>query len=177
MLDRIVHPWASGIILGWDTLRGLLRYVRRNRRDLTPAKRLELRQKWKQPFEEFFRANTHKKLSTEIVIRNIKRLDEYPDVTEKGKKGISPWFRTDLVQTYERGLMVSIMIGELVSIGEDKWRFRDWINREEGETFWLIGFIPYENVGDVNWGKATNITTIRTFSAILISAGNSLTSG
>lgn len=142
----------SGIKLGWDTLRGLWRFSRRNRRDLNPAKRLELRQKWKPKFEDFFLVNTHKELSTEVIIRNINRLDEYPNNTEPHRKnGISPWFKVSVVQTYERGFMVCLGIGELVSIGEDKWRYRDWLKGEKGEKFWCIGFIPYENIFDVDW--------------------------
>lgn len=56
-----------------------------------------------------------------------------------------------MVQTYERGFMVCLSIGELVSIGEDKWRYRDWLKGEDGEKFWCIGFIPYEGIVDVDW--------------------------
>lgn len=142
---------ASWIKLVWDTLRGLFRLARRNRRDLTPTKRLELRQKWKPLFEGFFRVNTQKKLSTEVIIRNIKNLDDYPQVNERKRKGISPWFKVSVVQTYERGFMVCLSIGHLVSVGEDRWRFSDWAKGETGDKFWSIGFIPYENVIDVNW--------------------------
>ncbi|MBM3092229.1 hypothetical protein GFB56_15595 [Ensifer sp. T173] len=142
----------SGIKFGLDTLRGVWRFFRGNRRDLTPAKRLELRQKWKPKFEDFFRVNTHKELSTQVIIRNISRLDDYPDSTKpKKKQGISPWFKVPVVQTYERGFMVCLSIGELVSIGEDKWRYRDWLKGEDGEKFWCIGFIPYEGIVDVDW--------------------------
>jgi hypothetical protein len=42
--------------------------------------------------------------------------------------------------------------GPLVKLeGENKWRYRDWIKGEDGEKFWSVGFIPYENVVDVNW--------------------------
>lgn len=143
----------SGLRLVWDTIRGTWRFSRRNRRNLSPSQRLELRQKWKPKFEEFFRVNIHKELSTEVIVRDISRLDEdYPSTDKpKYKHGISPWFKVPVVQTYERGFMVCLSIGKLVSIGEDKWRYRDWLKDEDGEKFWCIGFIPYESIVDVDW--------------------------
>lgn len=144
------HISVTGIKFWWETLRGFWRFSRRNRRDLSPTKRLELRQKWKQKFEDFFRHSSYEETSTEVIIRNISRIDEYPN-NAPPKKGISPWFKVTMVQTYERGFMVCLSIGELVSIGENKWRFRDWINGEDGEKFWCIGFIRYEDIVDVDW--------------------------
>jgi hypothetical protein len=141
---------VTGIKFWWETLRGLWRFARRSRRDLSPTKRLELRQKWKQKFEDFFRHSSYEETSTEVIIRNISRIDEYPNNVPP-KKGISPWFKVPVVQTYERGFMVCLSIGELVSIGENKWRFRDWIKGEDGEKFWCIGFIRYEDIVDVDW--------------------------
>ncbi len=146
---------VGGVRWAWDALRGLWRFSRRNRRRLTPAQRLELRQKWKPKFEDFFLVNTHKELSTEVIIRDIKRLDDdYPgNGKPKHKHGISPWFKVPVVQTYERGFMVCLSIGELVATGEDKWRYRDWLKGEDGEKFWCIGFIPYEGIVDVDWER------------------------
>ena len=142
---------VSGIKLTWDAFRGLWRFIFRNKRRLTPTARLELRQKWKPHFEEFYSLNRQKRLSTEVIIRNISKIDDYPDANERNKNGISPWFKVSIAQTYERGFMVILSIGELISIGEDLWRFRDWLNGEKGEKFYCIGFVPYENIVDVDW--------------------------
>jgi hypothetical protein len=42
----------------------------------------------------------------------MKRMDSYPQVVES--KRISPWFRVNLVDTYERGIMVGLQWEELI---------------------------------------------------------------
>src|SRR5271168_1510919 len=71
------------------------------KRRLSAATIIELRQKWKPLFEAEVWKNYREKLRSDVVIRDMKRFDTYPDITEG--KGISPWFRVGLVDTYHRG--------------------------------------------------------------------------
>ena len=119
-------------------------------RRLSPSEILELRTKWKPQFEKYIWENHSKKLRSDVIIRDVKRLDKYPDVDEN-EKDISPWFRLGLVHTYHRGIMVAHGWGGLVKDG-DGWRYPDYKAGECGELKVLkIGSIPYENIEQVDW--------------------------
>ena len=126
--------------------------LRRRRRQLSPAQILELRQKWKPLFEEEIRKTHTQKLRKDIIIRDVKRLDNYPNVNEKAK-GISPWFRIGLMGTYHKGILVGLRWGELTKHGEgDDWRYTDYKAGETGDLkVILIGYIAFENIEAVDW--------------------------
>jgi hypothetical protein len=42
----------------------------------------------------------------------MKRMDKYPDVDER-EKGISAWFRSGIVDTYEKGIILGLRTVEL----------------------------------------------------------------
>ena len=74
----------------------------------------------------------------------------YPDLDEN-EKGISPWFRLDLVGTYHRGILVAHGWGTLTKDG-DAWRYTDYKAGERGDLkVLLISSIPYENIEQVDW--------------------------
>jgi hypothetical protein len=123
---------------------------RGTQRRLSPSEVLELRTKWKPQFEKYIWENYSKKLRSDVIIRDVKRLDKYPDIDEN-EKGISPWFRLGLVGTYHRGIYVAHGWGGLVKDGEG-WRYPDYKSGERGEVkVLLIGSIPYENIEQVDW--------------------------
>ena len=76
------------------------------RRRLTPSQVIELRSRWKPQFEQHIADNYRKKLRHDVIIRDMKHFDKYPDIDEN-EKGISPWFRLGLVGTYHRGILSS----------------------------------------------------------------------
>jgi len=128
----------------WNNFRG-------RRRSMRNAKVLELRQKWKPKFEAET-ANTHReKLAKDVIIRDVKRIDEYPDI-DQGAKGISPWFRAGLMNTYDKGFLVELRWCDLTEDTPGKWRYTNYGAGEIGEVrSILIGRVPYENVQDVDW--------------------------
>jgi hypothetical protein len=97
------------------------------RRKLSTSEVVELRKKWKAEFEPRI-WDTHKnKLRQDVIIRDMKRIDNYPDIDDNNKsKKCSPWFRAALVGTYHRGIYVGQTwekswpdkLGQL-----DKWSF------------------------------------------------------
>jgi hypothetical protein len=135
--------------LGWSGISGLWKFLRRNKRNLTPQEKLEMRLKWKPHFEALLAAQRHKDIeSVEVIIRDLRRMDSYPQV--KVSKGISAWFRPDLIYTYERGIMVGLSWEELKIVDYDKLRFCNW--GEVGDvTLMRTGFIPYESIESVDW--------------------------
>jgi hypothetical protein len=127
----------------------VLRFRGASRR-LSPAQVIELRSKWKPQFERHIWENFKRELRTDVIIRNMKRLDEYPNLDENDK-GVSPWFRLGLVGTYHRGIMLSHGWGTLTKDG-DAWRYTDYKAGERGDLkVMLISNVPYENVEQVDW--------------------------
>jgi hypothetical protein len=82
----------------------------------------------------------------------MKRIDEYPR-TDDNAKGISPWFRVGLIDTYEKGVMAGLGWTDLVKDKETDELRRP--NRDQGEkgdvSLMLTGYIPYENIESVDW--------------------------
>lgn len=89
-------------------------------------------------------------LRPDIIIHDIDRMDEYPNINEKNK-GISSWFRAGLADLYTNGIMVILSYGSL-AIGPDGYRFRKIHEQETGDIqVYLIGKIPYKNIVSVNF--------------------------
>jgi hypothetical protein len=128
----------------------LLAYIRGRRRLLTPSQIIALRQKWKPQFESEIWKNHKEKLRCDVIIRDLKRIDSYPDL--EGTKGISPWFRAGLVGTYHRGILIALRWGTLTRHDGGAWRYTNYEAGEKGDIKGLlIGAIRYEDVEEVDW--------------------------
>ena len=127
-------------------------WVRGHGRRLTPAQIVERRKKWQPQFEEWLFRHRREKLRQDVIIRDMKRLDQYPEVDEKSH-GISAWFRMGLIDTYHRGIMVASAWHSLVRDEEDDgWRFPNHETGEAGQKkVLLVGYIRFEDVEEVNW--------------------------
>ena len=73
-----------------------------------PVETLEYREKLKREFENKLppkpnRGGDH--CRCEAIIRDITRMDEYPDIDPKSK-GISPWFKVEVKGLYHKGLEI-----------------------------------------------------------------------
>jgi hypothetical protein len=126
--------------------------IRHKRRRLSPSQVVELRQKWKPLFEAHVWEKYRDKLTSEIIVRDMKRIDNYPDAKEA--RGISPWFRAGLVGTYHRGILAGLRWGTLTKQkgGGEHWRFTDRSAGEKGDVrVLMIGSIPYEDIDNVDW--------------------------
>lgn len=120
-------------------------------RKLTPEQKIELRQKWKPLFEEEIIKNWKEKLRSDVIIRDVRRMDSYPDIDEKSR-GISPWFRLALIDLYHRGIVVAFGWDRLLQCQDGKWREKDIKNdQEDGKSAILAARIPFENIETVDW--------------------------
>ena len=122
------------------------------RRKLSTSEVVELRKKWKAEFEPRI-WDTHKnKLRQDVIIRDMKRIDNYPDIDDKSKKS-SPWFRAGLVGTYHRGIYVGLTWEMLTKDGKgERWRKTNYEAGETGDiNVLLIGSIPFESIDNVDW--------------------------
>jgi hypothetical protein len=98
--------------------------------------------------EEIYRCRAEK-LREDVIVRNVDRLDSYPNIDEK-ERGISPWFRVGLVDTYERGIVLCLGIGGLKEC-EGGYRYVDHANEEKSDrTALLMADVPYESIEAVN---------------------------
>ena len=71
----------------YSLLKDVIGLVLRKRRRLSPSEVLELRHKWKPLFEAHVWKKHRDKLTSEIIVRDMKRIDNYPDAKET--RGIS----------------------------------------------------------------------------------------
>jgi hypothetical protein len=139
----------SYLRLAWSALFGVWKFFHRNKRSLTASEKLALRDKWKPQFTKYLADLNYKKLRGDVIIRDMKRIDTYPEISEG--KGISAWFRVGLIDSYERGIMVGLRWEGLME-DENGLRYTDWAkNEKEDHKVVLTGFIPYENIESVDW--------------------------
>ena len=138
---------APGFV--YTLLKDLYGVVVRRRRRLTPQQIIELRQKFKSDIEPIVRGTQREGKYVEVVIRDMKRFDEYPHIPKRLGKRIPSWFKIEIVGTYHRGIQVGLRVEELI-YGANGWRFVDY-NTERGTAAVLIGEIPYERIERVDW--------------------------
>ena len=86
MLDLLAPGFLYSV--GKDFLRLFGKLFHRKQPRLSPTEIIAKRQQWKIEIEEKLWERRKKKLGTDIIIRDVARLNEYPDAT--GGKGISP---------------------------------------------------------------------------------------
>ncbi len=141
---------APGFI--YSILKDAWSVLRSRRRRLSPSQVIELRQKWRPLFDDEIWKTHSQNLRKDVIIRDMKRLDNYPDV-DSAAKGISPWFRVGLMGTYHKGILVGLRWGKLTRHRDgDKWRYTNYKAGEVGDLkVILIGRIPFENIEAVDW--------------------------
>jgi hypothetical protein len=118
-------------------------------KSFTPGELVQHSEKLRKIFEQEISKCRAENLRKDVIIRHVNRVDSYPDVNENGK-GISPWFRIWLLDTYHRGILVGLRFGSLKEC-PDGYRLRDYINGEEGDIkLFLVGEIPFKSIETVN---------------------------
>lgn len=129
----------------WSAMRG-------RKRQLSADEIVQLRQKWKSEIEAKLWDRRREGLRTDIIVRDMKRVDNYPD-TEDKKKGASSWFRAGLMGTYHKGVLLGLRWGSLTLDSKiDKYRYTNYKNGEKGDIkVILIGYVKYEDIEAVDW--------------------------
>lgn len=146
--------WLTGSLV-YSFAKDLVGGVVRKFKPMPPQKKIEQRQKWKPKFEEHIRDYFIKKLRSDVIIRDVKRVDQYPN-TKENEKGISSWFRLGLVGTYHRGILVAFQWSKLVEVGNGEFRFLDYDNdskktKDDALKVLQIGMIPFEHIEAVDF--------------------------
>jgi hypothetical protein len=105
----MIEYLAPGFL--YSLLRDSFNFIHGKKRRLSNSQIIELRQKWKPLFETHVWEQHRDKLTSEIIVRDMRRIDNYPEAKET--RGISPWFRAGLAGTYHRGILAALSWGTL----------------------------------------------------------------
>lgn len=149
MLDppsvSILKPAAEAVTALWRWLRG-------RRGGLKPEEIVALRKKWRPVIDERLALAKRDRLGRDVTVKDVRRLDQYPNF-DGDTKSISPCFRAGLVGTYDGGIQLLLGWHELSNevldfLGLDGIQK---LNADEGGNAALIGYVPFEQIVDVDW--------------------------
>lgn len=144
----MLEYFAPGFL--YNLAKDAVTFLRRKKR-FPPELKIERRDRWKTKFEDEVRTNFHKKLRTDVIIRDVARYDQYPNASKR-KRGISPWFRLALLDTYHDGILVWLQWDMLIQTGPDAFRNANWATEEsEGLKVALAGKIPFYLIESVDF--------------------------
>ena len=133
---------AAKVLL--DVGKSVYRWSRGRRAALTNVEIVELRAKWKPIFDEHLAICRRDNLGRDVNVRDIKRVDEYPDAA---------WFRAGLVGTNESGILLLeswvSLDSEVIELLQLKGIALQ--NAQEPGNAALIGYVRFEQVVSVNW--------------------------
>jgi len=125
-------------------------FVWRKLRKPEPAQLISKRQTLKSDVEAHLRWIDNSVRYGEIIVRDVRRADEYPKVNTKSK-GISSWFKATLLGTYHRGLQVGLSFYSLKQVPEDSgWHITSDYEHADMNAI-LIGRIPYDRIVVIDW--------------------------
>lgn len=148
------EPWLFLGGLAFVGLEIFRRYevhlIKREGKNLTPGELVKHSEELRKLFKDEIYKCRAEKLRKDVIIRHVNRMDSYPEVDEK-KKGISPWFRAGLLDTYHKGILVGLRFGTL-TVGPDGYQYTNYKDGQEGDIkVYLVGKIPYAYIEGVNF--------------------------
>lgn len=121
----------------------------RQRRKLTPERKIELRDKWRPIFEAYFAQAARDKYRTDVIVHDVARLDEYPDVKENETR-ISSWFRVGFMGTYQRGVLLGLRWTYMKEEAEGQWKEYASGPPSQAIKVMLLAEVPYELIESFN---------------------------
>ena len=135
----------------YSALKDLLGWLSGRFKKKPPEEIIAHRKRWKKEFESNLQWIDDTEVYGEAIIRDVRRMDSYPDVDEK-EKGISPWFRVALLGLYHRGIEVGLRY-ESIKFDEkyNSWRFYRYKEEEADIRAIMIGRIPFDEIVEVDW--------------------------
>jgi len=137
---------------GFNACKGLISLFKKP----DPAETFDHREKLKKAFEEKLLSRSGSgegHCIGEVVIRDIDRMDEYPDINPNSM-GISPWFKVELKGLYHRGIEIFGLIPQEIIWDGTKQPARfatDDDSEERKVTALPIPRIPFDNIVRVDW--------------------------
>jgi hypothetical protein len=114
----------------------------------TPAERVRHHATLREQFREEIDLCRVKNLRKDAILRHVNRLDDYPN--SKEGRGISPWFKIGLLDTYHMGIVVGLGWHGLIETAHGL-RLADYKSGESGTvTAMLTGEIPFDFIESMN---------------------------
>ncbi len=145
------EPWLAFIALVTTALAEVYSWLKPalSERFATSGERARHRENLRQVLQDEIYRRRAEGLRSDVIIRDVDRLDGYPDLPAY-EKGISAWFRLGLIETYNKGVRVGLRYGGLKA-SDDGYRFVDFVNEESSDRrVLLLGEIPYDSIATVN---------------------------
>ena len=131
---------------GSDWIKGKIASLKKK----DPKEILQCRTKMKKEISEgFYRWHKAGNTRDEIIVRDLNRMDNYPDF-DNSTKGISPWFRVGYKGLYTRGIEVFLSMPMHASLKDGKWELSH-DGQEGGKLAYQVGRIPFENIVSIDW--------------------------
>lgn len=116
-----------------------------------PATVLKRREELKKEFEMNLPAKNKYGVRTEAIIRDMSRMDSYPD-TDEAKKGISPWFKVEVKGLYHKGVEAFISTPKYIKKDEKgDWQFTEHDDEGEKVLAYPVARIPFDLIEHVSW--------------------------
>jgi hypothetical protein len=126
-------------------------YMGQRFRKPDPVAVLEGRKRWKGEFEQHLRRRDASGTRGDAIIRDIKRMDHYPELEDTGRRRVSAWFKVEVKGLYHRGVEAFLSVETLVPVNDGQaWRLGE-SGEPEAINALLVGRIPFDRVRSVDW--------------------------
>lgn len=136
---------------------------------LTRTEILDIREQRKKEFKEYlYKFEQRSEGSSDIIVRDISRMDEYPDNDDPifrskedhniikrikryfNDRRISSWFKAELKGTYHRGVELFIYVECIKLLNDEEFVFAN-SKDENAITVFLVARILFEDLKKVDW--------------------------
>lgn len=135
----------------FSTLVDLAKWIIRRTKKPDPVIVLKRREELQKEFQSNLPPKNQYGVHCEALIRDIKRMDSYPD-SDTTEKGISPWFKVEVKGLYYRGIEVFISGPQYIKrLKGGRWEFTDDRDTEKKVLAYPVGRIPFDLIEYVNW--------------------------
>jgi hypothetical protein len=121
----------------------------RRRRRQGPAERLRAALAIKREVAEHFPQVLPPQTNGDAIIRELRRKDTYPELDDS-LRGISPWFKVELMGIYFRGVEVVLSVQNVVVI-DGVARPAAASDGPDGRNVFVVGRIPYTAIEAIDW--------------------------
>jgi hypothetical protein len=97
----------------------------------------------KHPYERF--------RHSEVIIHDLERMDDYPKTDDGAGGGISAWFKLELFDFYNNGLLVILRLSRGIMDESGRWSIIGHSDKFDEATFseiriWELANIPFRNI-------------------------------
>ena len=146
----ILAAFGGTLITALSAAPPAIRWWRRRRARTDSAERVAKRLRLRNEIQSHLPARTRWGNRGEAIIRDVHRVDEYPDINERGR-GISSWFKVELKDEYHRGMEVFLSIN-YVRLDRKKHTWEIVQREADGDPKgFIVGRIPLDWIVSVDW--------------------------